>query len=161
MFRPYCVETVALRCVPGWIGSRCKEDVVDVDELIERFSLFDDWEERYAYIIQMGRKLPAFPEEHRTEANKVRGCVSQVWMISEVNEGCVRLQGDSDAFIVKGLVAILLALYSGKTPAQIAAIDIESVFSELELHEHLTPNRRNGFFSMVERIRTYGKVASA
>jgi len=134
---------------------------VDVDELIERFELFDDWEERYAYIIQMGRKLPDFPEEHRTEANKVRGCVSQVWMISATEEGQVSIQGDSDAFIVKGLVAILLALYSRKTPAEIAAIDIESVFDQLGLAEHLTPNRRNGFFSMVQRIRSYGLAASA
>ena len=134
---------------------------MDVDELIERFELFDDWEERYAYIIQMGRKLPDFPEEHRTEANKVRGCVSQVWMISATEEGQVSIQGDSDAFIVKGLVAILLALYSRKTPAEIAAIDIESVFDQLGLAEHLTPNRRNGFFSMVQRIRSYGLAASA
>ncbi len=131
------------------------------EELIERFSLFDDWEERYAYLIQFGRKLPPFPEESRTEANKVRGCVSQVWMISEEREGCIHLQGDSDAFIVKGLVAVLLALYSGKTPVEMAAIDIESVFSELGLAEHLTPNRRNGFFSMVQRIRLFGRLADA
>ncbi len=133
---------------------------MDVEELIERFSLFDDWEERYAYIIQMGRQLPDFPEEHRTEANKVRGCVSQVWMISETQAGKVSLQGDSDAFIVKGLVAILLKLYSERSPEEIAAIDIESVFDQLGLAEHLTPNRRNGFFSMVQRIRGYGLAAA-
>ena len=133
---------------------------MDVEELIERFSLFDDWEERYAYIIQMGRQLPDFPEEHRTEANKVRGCVSQVWMISETQAGKVSLQGDSDAFIVKGLVAILLKLYSERSPEEIAAIDIESVFDRLGLAEHLTPNRRNGFFSMVQRIRGYGAAAA-
>ena len=134
---------------------------MNVEELIERFDLFDDWEERYAYIIQMGRKLPDFPEEHRTEANKVRGCVSQVWMISETDAGQVVIQGDSDAFIVKGLVAILLALYSKRTPEEIAAIDIESVFEQLGLAEHLTPNRRNGFFSMVQRIRAYGLAAAS
>jgi cysteine desulfuration protein SufE len=126
------------------------------DELIERFSLFDDWEERYAYIIQMGRKLPAFPEIARTEANKVRGCVSQVWMISERVGDTLVIQGDSDAFIVKGLVAILVALYSGLTPEEIAAVDVEKVFADLDLTDHLTPNRRNGFFSMVQRIRAFG-----
>jgi len=134
---------------------------VDVDELIERFSLFDDWEERYAYIIQMGRKLPPFPEEERTEANKVRGCVSQVWMIRHTEGERIHIQGDSDAFIVKGLVAILLALYSGRTSEEIAAVDVEAVFSELELAEHLTPNRRNGFFSMVQRIRSFGLAEQA
>ena len=134
---------------------------MDVDELIERFSLFDDWEERYAYIIQMGRKLPPFPEEERTEANKVRGCVSQVWMIRHTEGERIHIQGDSDAFIVKGLVAILLALYSGRTSEEIAAVDVEAVFSELELAEHLTPNRRNGFFSMVQRIRSFGLAEQA
>ena len=134
---------------------------MDPQELLERFSLFDDWEERYAYIIQMGRKLPDFPEESRTDANKVSGCVSQVWMISAVEDGRIQIQGDSDAFIVKGLVAILLALYSDKTSDEIAAIDIENVFGELGLGEHLTPNRRNGFFSMVQRIRSYGLVEAA
>ena len=134
---------------------------MDPQELLERFSLFDDWEERYAYIIQMGRKLPDFPEESRTDANKVSGCVSQVWMISAVEDGRIQIQGDSDAFIVKGLVAILLALYSDKTSDEIAAIDIESVFGELGLGEHLTPNRRNGFSSMVQRIRSYGLVEAA
>lgn len=129
------------------------------DELIERFSLFDDWEERYAYIIQMGRKLPAFPESERIESNKVRGCVSQVWMVSERVGDTVVIQGDSDAFIVKGLVAILLALYSGLTPAQIATVDVEKLFADLDLSDHLTPNRRNGFFSMVQRIRAFGLLA--
>jgi cysteine desulfuration protein SufE len=134
---------------------------VDTDELIERFSFFDDWEERYAYIIQMGGKLPPFPEEERTEANKVRGCVSQVWMISHLEADRIHIQGDSDAFIVKGLVAILLSLYSGRTASEIAALDIETVFGQLELGEHLTPNRRNGFFSMVQRIRAFGLVQSS
>jgi cysteine desulfuration protein SufE len=130
------------------------------DELIERFSLFDDWEERYAYIIQLGRKLPPFPESERTEANKVSGCVSQVWMVSESAGETLVIQGDSDAFIVKGLVAILVALYSGLTPAGIAAVDVEKVFADLDLAEHLTPNRRNGFFSMVQRIRAFGAEAN-
>jgi cysteine desulfuration protein SufE len=130
------------------------------DELIERFSLFDDWEERYAYIIHMGRKMPPFPESARTESNKVRGCVSQVWMVSERVGDTVVIQGDSDAFIVKGLVAILLALYSGLTPAEIAAVNVEQVFADLDLTDHLTPNRRNGFFSMVQRIRAFGVLAA-
>lgn len=126
------------------------------DELIERFSLFDDWEERYAYLIELGRKLEPLAPDEMTEDTRVRGCVSQVWMVHDTEAGeppRITLRADSDAFIVKGLVAILLSLYSGRTPEQMAAVDIERVFAEIGLDSHLTPNRRNGFFSMVERIR--------
>ena len=123
------------------------------EELVERFSIFDDWEERYAYLMELGRKLPAYPEHARDEAHRVRGCVSKVWLTHEQRGDLIHFDADSDAFIVKGLVAILLMLYSDKTPAQIAAIPIEQVFEEIGLSSHLTPSRRNGFFSMVERIR--------
>lgn len=126
---------------------------MDADELVERFSIFDDWEERYAYLIELGRKLPPYPEADRDELHRVRGCVSRVWLTHRADGERIHFDADSDAFIVKGLVAILLMLYSDKTPSEIQAIEIEDVFEELGLSAHLTPSRRNGFFSMVERIR--------
>jgi cysteine desulfuration protein SufE len=136
---------------------------VDVEELIERFSIFDDQEERYAYLIELGRKLPPFDDAARTELNKVRGCVSQVWLTHTVQAGAdgvrIAFQADSDAFIVKGLVAVLLALYSDRTPAEILAIPIEDIFEQIGLSGHLTPSRRNGFFSMVGRIRGIAEAA--
>lgn len=127
---------------------------MDVSELIERFSIFDDQEERYAYLIELGRKLPAYPEEYRDEDHRVRGCVSRVWLHHEMSDGQLTLYADSDAFIVKGLAAVLHLLYNGKTPEQALAIPIEETFETIGLAGHLTPSRRNGFFSMVERIRS-------
>lgn len=126
---------------------------MQAEELVERFSIFDDWEERYAYLIELGRKLPPYPEAHRDEDHRVRGCVSRVWLTHEQRGDTIHFDADSDAFIVKGLVAILLMLYSDKTPEQIRAVPIEQVFDDLGLSGHLTPSRRNGFFSMVEKIR--------
>lgn len=124
-----------------------------LDDLAETFELLGDWEERYRYLIELGRKLePLKPDEH-SEANKVRGCMSQVWLVHEWREGRLWLRGDSDAHIVKGLVAVLLAAYSGQTAAQILATEPTAVFTRLGLESHITQNRRNGFFSMVERIR--------
>ena len=128
---------------------------MDADELIERFEIFDDWEERYAYLIELGRKLQPLSAEEHSEQNKVRGCVSQVWLVHEERDGLHHFRADSDAFIVKGLAAVLLLLYSGKTGAEIGEIDIEGTFSQLGLSSHLTPSRRNGFFSMVKKIRGY------
>jgi cysteine desulfuration protein SufE len=130
------------------------------------FALLDEWEDRYRYLIELGRGLPPFPEALRTEANKVRGCVSQVWLASAVkrNGGAVpvlEFQGDSDAHIVRGLVAVLFALVQGRTPHEILATDAKTVFGELGLAEHLTPQRSNGFFSMVERIRADARAAAA
>jgi cysteine desulfuration protein SufE len=124
------------------------------------FALLDDWEDRYRYVIELGRRLPPFPESERTEANKVRGCASQVWLASTVTqlrpggEPVMEFKGDSDAHIVRGLIAILFAMYQGKTPQEILAIDAQPVFAALGLKEHLTPQRSNGFFAMVERIRS-------
>lgn len=128
---------------------------MELEELIENFEFLDDWEDRYRYLIELGREYAYIPEEAKVEANKVSGCTSQVWMISEVRDGTPRLhfEADSDAHIVRGLIAILLNAYSDKTPEEIGAIDIRDVFQRLGLDEHLTPNRRNGFFAMVERIQ--------
>jgi cysteine desulfuration protein SufE len=128
-----------------------------IDSIRDDFALLDDWEDRYRYVIELGRALPPFPEELRTDANKVRGCVSQVWLASEArpNGGgpVLELQGDSDAHIVRGLIAILFAVYRGKTANEVLRTDAQALFGELGLKEHLTPQRSNGFFSMVERIQ--------
>jgi len=124
------------------------------------FALLDDWEDRYRYLIELGRGLAPFPEGLRTDANKVRGCVSQVWLASATKRNgrasapVLELQGDSDAHIVRGLIAVLFALFQGKTAGEVLGTDARAVFAELGLQEHLTPQRSNGFFSMVERIRS-------
>jgi cysteine desulfuration protein SufE len=126
----------------------------DAKALIEDFALFDDWEDRYAYLVDLGRRLEPLPEALKTEANKVRGCMSQVWFVRE-DAGDRRLhwRGDSDAAIVRGLIAVLQVLYAGKTADEVKAVDVEEVFRTLGLERHLTINRRNGFFSMVSRLR--------
>lgn len=133
---------------------------MDIDELVETFEFLGDWEERYRYLIDLGRKLPPLPAADHTEANKVRGCMSQVWFTHRIKPGppaTLEFLGDSDAHIVKGLVALLFALVSGKTPQQIVDTDIASVFTRLGLESHITMNRRNGFYSMVERIKTMAR----
>ena len=104
-------------------------------------------------MIELGRELPEFPDSARTDANKVRGCVSQVWIEDKLEDGALRLRGDSDSHLVKGLVAIAAALYDGKTPAQAIAVDATATFRELGLEQHLTPQRSNGVRAMIERIR--------
>lgn len=123
-------------------------------QLISDFEFLTDWEDRYRHIIELGRNLPELTADEHCDANKVHGCLSQVWFVAERREdGAFVFRADSDAHIVKGLIAILLLAYSGKTPAEIAAVDIEGVFKQLGLDQHLSPNRRNGFFAMVGRIR--------
>lgn len=136
----------------------------DLDELRESFALIDDWEERYRMIIELGTNLPPLADSERNDVNKVRGCVSQVWLVCDIDPGPpprLHFRADSDAHLVRGLIAILLAAFSGKTPEQILAVDIDALFHELGLGEHLSINRRNGFFSMVERIRTMAQAANA
>jgi cysteine desulfuration protein SufE len=129
---------------------------ITLDELYEFFEFIDDWEERYGYIIDLGRKLPVLDDEYKVEANKVHGCTSQVWLIHKISDSApptIDLTADSDALIVKGLIAILMTLYSGKTPAEILETDAKTVFERLGLERHLSPNRRSGFFSMVGRVK--------
>lgn len=127
-----------------------------VEELAETFEMLGDWEERYRYLIELGRKLPPLPEDDHNAQNKVRGCMSQVWLASTVGPGLprkLRFLGDSDAHIVKGLIALLFAVVSDRTPREILEIDVGAVFTRLGLENHITMNRRNGFYSMVERIK--------
>lgn len=136
---------------------------MDVDELVSNFEALGPWEERYRYLIELGRKLPPLPEAERTEANKVRGCMSQVWLSATPQAGPppgLELRGDSDAHIVKGLIALLFKLYAGRTPQQIVALDVRAVFERLGLESHVTLNRRNGFYAMVERIRALAENAA-
>jgi cysteine desulfuration protein SufE len=135
-----------------------------LDTIRSDFALLDDWEDRYRYVIELGRQLPVLPDTLRTDENKVRGCASQVWLVTHVDKhGAPRLtfEGDSDAHIVKGLVAILFAIYADKTAAEIAELDAEGVLRELGLSDHLTPQRSNGFRSMVDRIRSDARRALA
>ena len=132
-----------------------------LDEIRADFALLDDWEDRYRYVIELGRALPPLPEQLRTDANKVRGCASQVWLVTErvgapdkvTKNDRMTMRGTSDAHIVQGLIAVLFAIYDGKTLDEILKIDAEAVFAELGLKEHLTPQRSNGLASMVKRIR--------
>jgi cysteine desulfuration protein SufE len=133
-----------------------------IQAIRDDFGFLDDWEDRYRYVIDLGAALPAFPEEQRTDANKVPGCVSQVWLTTNVGGGAdpvISFQGDSDAHIVRGLVAIMLALFSGRHASEIAATDAEGELKQLGLNEHLTPQRSNGLRSMVRRIKHDAEAA--
>lgn len=123
-------------------------------ELEENFSLFDNWEDRYRYLIELGQGLPPMDESLKTPETLVKGCTSQVWLIAETRDGRFHFTADSDAQIVRGLVYLLMAAYQDRTAAEIGAVDITGTFDRMGLHQHLSPNRRNGFFAMVERIRT-------
>ncbi len=129
-----------------------------IDEITVNFALLDDWDDRYGYIIELGRTLEPMPAAGRIEANKVQGCASQVWLVSEIvrnglDQPLLRFTGDSDAHIVRGLIAVLLAACSGRPAGQILEVDAPALFDRLGLREHLTPQRSNGFKSMVGRIR--------
>ena len=138
--------------------------MMTVDELAETFEFLGDWEERYRYLIELGRKLPPMPDEEHDEAHKVRGCMSQVWLAHDVQAGppkTLHFRGDSDAHIVKGLIAVLLELTSGRTPQEIVALDIGNAFERLGLESNISMNRRNGFYSMVERIKQMAAAETA
>ena len=137
-----------------------------IDEIIENFSLLDQWDDRYRYVIELGHTLDPLPVSAHVEANKVQGCASQVWLITRVKPNgsggpLLQFVGDSDAHIVRGLIAILFALYSGKSAREILAIDAIALFDRLGLRENLTPQRSNGLRSMVDRIRTEARSALA
>ena len=129
--------------------------MLDLTEIQETFSILDDWEDRYAYLIDLGRKLPDFPDNYKNECNLVKGCTSQVWMILREQDGKLSIQADSDAHIVRGLIAIVIATYNNQPVTELSNINMESIFNNLGLSEHLSPNRRNGFFAMVEKIKSF------
>ncbi len=138
----------------------------EIDDIVENFTLLDEWEDRYRYVIELGRTLEPLPEHARNDINKVQGCTSQVWLDTTIkpNGGAgpiLTFIGDSDAHIVRGLIAILLALYSGKPAKDILAIDAIGLFDRLGLREHLTPQRSNGLRSMIERVRSDAQRALA
>jgi cysteine desulfuration protein SufE len=132
--------------------------MMTIDDIRENFELLDEWDDRYRYVIELGRSLEPMPEEEHTDVNKVRGCTSQVWLARQPDRGTpdrpvLHFRGDSDAHIVRGLVAILLTLYAGKTAQEILDTDALALFDEFGFREHLTPQRSNGLRAMVDRIR--------
>ena len=135
-----------------------------IDEITDNFALLDQWDDRYRYVIELGRTLKPLPESAHNDANKLQGCASQVWLVTHVNPDgsagpILTFDGDSDAHIVRGLIAILFALYSGKSAREILATDALALFDRMGLRENLTPQRSNGLRSMVERIRAEAKSA--
>ncbi|WP_443112562.1 SufE family protein [Devosia sp. ZB163] len=130
-------------------------------EIAENLSYLDDWEDRYRYIIELGQALPALAEEEKNAENRVHGCVSQVWLVSSSNGDQLIYRGESDAMIVRGLVAVLIALYSGRPAREIADTDAITIFDELGLREHLTTQRSNGLVAMVNRIRGEARQLAA
>jgi cysteine desulfuration protein SufE len=141
-------------------------DTVMLDEIVDNFALLEEWDDRYRYVIELGRGLSPLSERDRCEANKVQGCASQVWLATTVRPDgpagpVLTFCGDSDAHIVRGLIAILFAMYSDKPAREILSADAIALFERLGLREHLTPQRSNGFRSMVERIRADARAVLA
>jgi len=128
---------------------------MDIEELIENFSFFENWEEKYQYVIDLGNKLEPLDEAYKTEEWKVKGCQSQVWLVPHFANGRIHFAGDSDAILVRGIIAIILLIYNDKTPEEIKSIDVMKIFAKLGLEENLTPSRRNGMLSMVAKIKEY------
>lgn len=135
-----------------------------LQQIIDDFAYLDEWEDRYRYVIELGKQLPDLPESEKTAEHKVQGCASQVWLVSETGEGgdpAMIFRGDSDAHIVRGLVAIVLAVYSGHKASEIASTDAIDIFNRIGLVEHLSSQRANGLRSMVKRIRDEASRALA
>ncbi|WP_409432563.1 SufE family protein [Litorimonas sp. RW-G-Af-16] len=130
----------------------------DIQDMIDDFAFLTDWEERYMHVIDMGKSLPPLDTSEKTDAHKVKGCVSQVWLVSRVEDGKLHFRGDSDAHIVKGLVAVVLQIFSGRRPAEILALDASAILGELDLAEHLSPQRSNGLKAMIERILSQARA---
>jgi len=131
-----------------------------IEKLISNFELLGDWEERYAYLIDLGKKLAGLSDADRTEETRVQGCQAMVWMILEPDPerpGALRIRADSDAFIVRGLIAVLQMIFNGRRPEEILAADAKTTLCKLGLDKHLSPTRKNGLFAMVERIRTLAR----
>lgn len=137
------------------------EHQMTLEKIISDFEFIEEWEDRYRYVIDLGEQLEPYPEELKTPETKVQGCVSQVWLTSELKneENKIILSGDSDAHIVRGLMAIVFAIFSGKSPEEILKIDVQSIFKTLGLNEHISPQRSNGLNAMVKRIQSDAQLA--
>ena len=131
----------------------------DINTLIENFSMLDDWEEKYQYLIELGEHLPSLDEKYKTDEFKVSGCQSQVWLVPVYQNDSLSFYADSDAIMVKGIISVLLSVYANKSVKEIKEIEVEDFFVKLGLGEHLTPSRRNGMMSMVDKIRFYANNA--
>ena len=129
------------------------------EEIAETFEFLDDWEDRYAHVIEMGREMPPLDDAFKVPATKVDGCASQVWLVPKVEDGTFSFEGASDAMIVSGLIAILRALYNGLPVADVGAVDARAEFERLGLNDHLSAQRSNGLPAMIERIRTTAGAA--
>ncbi len=132
---------------------------ISTDDILDTLGFFDDWEERYKYIIDLGKQLPAMSDDKKNDTYLLRGCQSQVWIDSELNNGVLTFEADSDAHIVRGLLGVVLAAYNHKTPADIIAFDIDDYFSKIDLVKHLSPTRGNGLCAMVQRIQDTARNA--
>lgn len=130
-----------------------------IAEVADELELFPDWEDRFAHLIDLGRQMPALAEHERSEATKVRGCASQVWLVSETRDGRLFFRGESDAHLVKGLIALLLRVFSGRTPTEIAAQEPRALAERLGLQGALTAQRSNGLYAMIERMRAFAREA--
>ena len=131
------------------------------EDIIADFAFLDDWDDRYKYLIDLGRSLPPYPEEKRDDLHKVRGCASQVWLDLHFESGALTIRGDSDASIVKGLVALLIALFSGRSPEEARSLDVQAKLAPMDLASHLTPQRSNGVAAMIARIQSFANAAGA
>ncbi|AXR07274.1 SufE family protein [Salinimonas sediminis] len=129
-------------------------------EIIDDLAFFDDWEQRYQYIIDLGKAIDGLPEDQKIPERLVKGCQSSVWMASRIHEGRIQFDVDSDAVIVQGLLALVLAAYNDKTPAQILAFDIDGYFTELDLERHISPTRGNGLRAIVSKIQALARSAT-
>ncbi len=131
---------------------------MSIDDLIDNFAFFDCWEDKYQYVIDLGRQLEPLENEYKCEQWKIKGCQSQVWLVPQFNDSHIHFRGDSDAILVKGIIAIVLLIYNDKTKDEIKRIDIAQIFAKLGLEENLTPSRRNGMMSMVAKIKEYADM---
>lgn len=134
-----------------------------LDDILDNFEFLDNWEDKYRYVIELGRQMPSFADDKRTAESKVEGCVSQVWLVKEIDllngKPVLTYQGDSDAHIVKGLVALVLSALSGRSASDILNFDMQALFDRIGLREHLTPQRSNGLNAMVNRIKNDARAA--
>jgi cysteine desulfuration protein SufE len=127
--------------------------MTQLDEIVDIFDLLGDWDQRYQYLIELGEKLPAMPDRLKTDDNKVRGCMSQVWITAYIDDGQVKFYGDSDTSVIKGILALLISLCDGLTVRQIRNLDMDAVFQGLSLDEHLSPNRHVGVYAMFDLMK--------